>query len=142
MAKSPRAVLHTARLADALLFWPVLALVIWGELQPGVPNLFQDLSDKVLHFGAYFVLGAMAGGAVKRRGAATWAVVGLIVLGAILEVIQAYVGRDMSLLDGLTNAAGAITGASLARFAVEPLRRRWMDELPENDALPSRSVEL
>ena len=143
MTKSPRAILHAARLADALLFWPVLALVIWGELKPGVPHLLQDFSDKVLHFGAYFVLGAMAGGALKRRDGVVWAVLGLIVIGAILEVIQGYVGRETSLLDGLTNAAGAITGATLARFAVEPVRR-WAEQ-PDRigrEPLPSPPAEL
>jgi VanZ family protein len=125
MVKIPRAALHAARLADAVLFWPVLAFVLWGELQPDVIPLLEGTNDKLLHFSAYFVLGAMAGGAIRRRGVVKWAVLGLIGLGALVELVQAYVGRDMSLLDALANAAGSIAGAAFARFVLDPLRRRW-----------------
>ncbi len=125
MKQSPRAFLHTARLADAVLFWPVLAYVLWGELQPDVPPILQGINDKVLHFTAYFILGAMAGGAVKDRGKVKWVVLGLIVVGAAVEILQAYVGRDTSLLDGVTNGAGAMAGALLARYVLDPLRARW-----------------
>ena len=125
MVKSPRAILHAARLADAVLFWPALAFVVWGQLQPESPFALENINDKLLHFSAYFVLGAMAGGAVRRRGAVKWAVLGLIVVGAMVEVLQADVGRDTSVLDGVANGAGAIAGALLARFVLDPLRRRW-----------------
>jgi VanZ family protein len=125
MKQSPRTFLHAARLADAVLFWPVLAYVLWGQLQPDVPLVLQSINDKILHFTAYFVLGAMAGGAVKDRAKVKWAVLGLIVVGAAVEVLQAYVGRETSLLDGVTNGAGAITGALLARYVLDPLRARW-----------------
>jgi VanZ family protein len=78
-----------------------------------------------LHFSAYFVLGSMAGGAVRRRGAVKWAVLGLIVVGALVEILQSYVGRESSVLDGVANGVGAIAGALLARFVLDPLRRRW-----------------
>jgi len=125
MKQSPRAFLHAARLADAVLFWPLLAYVLWGQLQPDVPPVLQGINDKVLHFTAYFILGAMAGGAVKDRSKVKWAVLGLIAVGAAVEILQAYVGRETSLFDGLTNGAGAITGALLARYVLDPLRARW-----------------
>ena len=125
MRKPPRPVLHAARLADAVLFWPVLAFVLWGQLQAEGPNVLPEINDKLLHFGAYFVLGAMAGGAVRTRGQVKWAVLGLIAVGAAIELLQAYVGRETSLLDGLANGAGAIAGALLARFVLDPLRERW-----------------
>jgi len=125
MKKSPRAFLHAARLADAVLFWPLLAYVLWGQLQPDVPPVLQSINDKLLHFTAYFILGAMAGGAVKDRGKVKWVVIGLILVGAAVEILQAYVGRETSLLDGLTNGAGAIAGALLARYVLDPLRERW-----------------
>jgi VanZ family protein len=123
--KLPRPLLHAARLADAVLFWPVLALVVWGQLRPDVPGQIAEVGDKLLHFSAYFVLGAMAGGAIRRGGQVKWAVLGLILLGAALELFQASVGRETSFLDGVANAAGAIAGAGLARFVLDPLRRRW-----------------
>jgi VanZ family protein len=125
MVKSPRAILHAARLADAALFWPALAYVLWGQLQPDLPQILEGINDKLLHFSAYFVLGAMAGGAVRRPGAVKWAVLGLIVVGAVIEFIQGYVGRETSVLDGVANGTGAIAGALLARFILDPLRRRW-----------------
>ena len=125
MAKPPRALLHVARLADAVLFWPVFAYVLWGQLQPSVPQPLEGLDDKLLHFAAYFVLGAMAAGAIKRPSLVKWAVIGLILVGAAIEVIQGYVGRETSVLDGLANGAGAIAGVGLARLVLDPLRRRW-----------------
>ena len=125
MKKSPRQFLHAARLTDAVLFWPVLAYVLWGELQPDLPGYLQEINDKVLHFSAYFVLGAMAGGAIRRRGRVKWAVLGLILVGAAIELVQAFVGRDTSFLDGVANGAGVIAGALLARFVLDPLRARW-----------------
>jgi VanZ family protein len=125
MKKPPRPVLHAARLADAFLFWPVLALVIWGELRPDLPDALHEINDKLLHFGAYFVLGAMAGGAVKRRGRVKWVILGLILVGAGMELLQAYVGRDASVFDEVANSVGAIGGALLARFVLDPLRERW-----------------
>jgi len=121
--------LHVARIADAILFWPALALVIWGELSSSSEGLlfryFGAINDKVLHFLSYFLLGAMVGAALKSRRPVIWAVVGLICLGGLLEIVQSYVGRDMSFWDEMTNAAGAIGGAVIARIVVEPLRRRW-----------------
>ena len=125
MAKPPRPLLHAARIADAVLFWPVLAFVLWSQLQPDVPSALQGINDKLLHFAAYFVLGAMAGGAIRTRGKVKWAVLGLILVGAAIELIQAYVGRETSLFDGIANGAGAIAGALLARFVLDPLRSRW-----------------
>jgi VanZ family protein len=125
MKKPPRPVLHAARLVDAVLFWPVLAFVLWGQLQPNVPGVLYEINDKLLHFGAYFVLGAMAGGAIRKRGRVKWAIFGLIVVGAAIELLQAQVGRETSLLDGVANGAGAISGALLARFVLDPLRARW-----------------
>jgi VanZ family protein len=124
MKESPRAFLHSVRLADAVLFWPILALVLWGQLQPNMPTALQGINDKFLHFSAYFILGAMAGGAIKQRGWVKWAVLGLIVLGAIVEFIQGFVGRTPSLLDGITNGAGALVGALVARLVVDFLRIR------------------
>jgi VanZ family protein len=52
-------------------------------------------------------------------------ILGLITFGSVIEVIQAFVGRDPSLLDAITNAGGAIAGALLARFVLDALRVRW-----------------
>ena len=126
MVKPPRAILHAARLADAVLFWPVLAYVLWGQLQPDVPRcrsrgstISSCISRLISSSARWRAAPSGSAGAVK------WAVLGLIVVGAAIEIIQAYVGRETSVLDGVANGAGAIAGALLARFVLDPLRRRW-----------------
>jgi VanZ family protein len=124
--KLSRPFLHTARIAVAVLFWPVLAFVIWGEvLAPeGVP-VIQDINDKVLHLNAYFILAAMAAATVKQRRTAVAAGLGLILLGGMLEIVQGAVGRDMSIYDEYANTGGVILGGTLARIVIEPLLRRF-----------------
>ena len=62
------AILHGVRLANTVLFWPVLAFVVRESYGPEVPRALHAINDKVLHFSAYFILGAMAGGAIRQRG--------------------------------------------------------------------------
>jgi VanZ family protein len=126
--KLPRPLLHAARIADEILFYPTLGLVIWGELtgtEPHVLDLLGEVNDKVLHFIAYFGLAAMAATGFKSRRAVLVASLGLIVLGAVLEIVQGFTGRDMSFYDELANTAGVIAGAVSARAAIERLRSRF-----------------
>jgi VanZ family protein len=124
----PRPLFHLARLADAVLFWPALTFVVWGELVApegrGLLNFLARINDKALHFIAYFILAAMAGAAFRDRRPVFTAVLALIVLGGALETLQGFVGRDSSAYDALANTVGAVTGGLLARTVVEPLRRR------------------
>ncbi len=92
------------------LFWPAIALVAWGELTPHVIDLEAHTWDKALHFIAYFGLAGLATVALDARKLATWAVLGLVVLGGALEILQAYTGRDPSLYDEIANTLGAIAG--------------------------------
>src|SRR5262249_50319849 len=99
---------------------------VWGEIfAPEGQGLLARINDKLLHFLAYFLLAAMASMAVKRRGSARLAVLGIILLGGALEIVQGYVGRDMSVYDELANTAGAIPGGIIARLIIEPLRRQY-----------------
>jgi VanZ family protein len=120
--KLPHRFLHAARLADGMLFWPLLAYVIWGELTPHIPDYLGHVNDKLMHFMAYFLLAGMATLALKTRPPAV-AVIGLVVLGGVLEILQGFVGRDMSFYDELANALGAIAGGLAGRGAVQRLRR-------------------
>jgi VanZ family protein len=125
--KRPRPLLHAARIADEILFYPALGLVIWGELTPTEPHFldfFGELNDKALHFIAYFGLAAMAAAGFKNRRPVLLASLGLIVLGGVLEIVQGFTGRDMSFYDELANIVGVITGAALARAIIERLRSR------------------
>lgn len=120
----PRPWLHAARIVDLVLFYPALAVVIWGELAGSEPQLIAGSNDKLLHFIAYFGLAAIAAAGFRRRSAVALACLGLIVLGGVLEIIQGFVGRDMSLLDEAANTLGVVVGGFGVRIIVEALRRR------------------
>lgn len=100
-----------SRRAAFWLFWPALALVIWGELTPHPPHLEVEISDKLLHFLAYFGLSAIASAALRQRRMIVLAVLGLVVLGGALEIAQSFTGRDAEWLDEAANTLGAVTGA-------------------------------
>ncbi len=95
------------------LLWPAAAIVIWGELAP--PPALPDLRlwDKLEHFTAYFGLALMSVlGWSGRR--ALRILLAVILLGGVLEILQAYVGRDTEWADMLANTLGALTGTLLA----------------------------
>ena len=96
-----RRVLHGLRLADAWVFWPALAMVLWGELSPA--PLLPEENDKLLHFIAYFGLSWLGLAACRSRRNAFFAGLFLAIVGGLVEVAQGYIGRDMSLYDELTN---------------------------------------
>ena len=123
-----RPLLHRLRIADQILFYPALLLVIWGELGASVePPGFDwlgDLRDKGMHFTAYFGLAAMAAAGLKRRQTVIYAAFGLVIMGGVLEILQGYMGRDMSAADELANTLGVVIGAAVARGIIERLRKR------------------
>lgn len=128
MIKPTRRFLHRIRVLDAVLFWPALAVVTWGQLTPAsLPEGVQP-GDKILHFIAYFGLAAMAAAAFKGRRPVAWAVLALIGLGGVLELVQGLIGRDASMLDEIANALGAATGGIVGRAVTEPLRRRFAED--------------
>lgn len=101
--------------------WVVLAvyglLLVVGTHLPGdaVPGPIMA-SDKVIHFGAYMVLGALVAICVTPRGgrlaittaAILWTLV--IGFGALDELSQPLFGRSCDLFDWLADAAGAAIG--------------------------------
>ncbi len=129
--KLSRPVLHRMRLTDAVVFWPAALLVVWGSLAPLPPLQVPPDSDKLFHFIVYFVLAAIGVAAFRARRPAFLAALGLIVLGGMLEILQGFVGRQTSFADQLANTLGVLAGGTLARLAVEWLRRRF----PERQAL-------
>ncbi len=80
---------------------------------PGVPG---DGWDKLMHFGAFAVLGALA--AIVLRTASVsptkkWilcAWLTIVVYAALDEWTQSFVGRDASVFDWLADAAGGTCG--------------------------------
>lgn len=112
-----------------VLFWPSLGLVIWASLvvftKPLINFSFQDL---IAHFVAYGGLAGMAAMALHGRKATIWAVAGLIALGALLEIMQSFTGRETEFADAVANSAGAICGGFSGRAIVEPLYRRYVSK--------------
>jgi VanZ family protein len=96
----------------ALLFLPAWAGVVGGELGPssGAPHFW----DKAVHFTAYFILSILAVTAVSSAKRVIGVILALIAMGAVLEVIQGAIGRDMSVMDELANGLGVLLGALLA----------------------------
>jgi hypothetical protein len=126
-----RASLHHARTCVAVLFWPFLALVIWASLIVFTPpiDLGVSFQDLIAHFVAYAGLAGMAAMVLHGRRATIWAVAGLIALGASLEILQSFTGRETELFDAVANSAGAICGGFSGRAIVESLYRRYVSKL-------------
>ncbi len=123
-----RNVLHSLRICVAFLFWPALGLVIWGSLaaiSDPILGLGMSFEDLIVHFTAYGGLAGMAAIALKDRRRLVPALLGLVVLGGVVEIAQFYAGRDMSWADALANACGVASGGTLARAIVERLRHRY-----------------
>ena len=99
------------RVLSLWLFWPSVALIAWGELTPLPPHLSGLLSwDKADHFIAYFGLASMATLILGLRPRLAWAILGVILLSGVLEILQAFAGRDAEVLDFVANSLGAMTG--------------------------------
>jgi len=124
--------LDTAARAAAILFLPAWAGVIGGELGPATKALF-GVSDKTMHFSAYFILALLATVIFRAGWRALAAVAGLIVMGGVLEIIQGMVGRDMDILDEFANARGAICGGVLGWLFLAALTGRILVDRRQPD---------
>ncbi len=95
------------------LFWPGVALIVWGELTPHAPDLSSILGwDKFQHFIAYFGLASMATVVIGLRRRLVLAILGVILLGGLLEILQAFTGRDPEVMDFVANCLGALAGTT------------------------------
>ncbi|MBV9063841.1 MAG: VanZ family protein [Alphaproteobacteria bacterium] len=103
------------------IFFPALAVVVWGELKPSAHGPENGL-DKVFHFTAYFGLAGIATVALGERRLAIKAAAGLALFGGILEIVQSFVGRDAEWGDQAANAAGVCAGVIAAWQTVRAVR--------------------
>ena len=98
-------------------FFVLTALVIWLSVKapgegPGLP-----IWDKLQHFMAYAALGFTGFLGFPGRKPTIALALGLVLLGAALEVAQFYVpARDMSLGDGVADLLGVIFGIGVAHW--------------------------
>jgi VanZ family protein len=116
------------RRAGAWLFWPALAVVVWGELTPHPPRAAALLWDKAEHFIAYFGLTLLASLAWGLRRSLVWVFAGMVALGGALEIIQSFVGRDAEWGDFFANDLGALAGLCVAILYLLIPRRRLVAE--------------
>jgi VanZ family protein len=100
--------------AALYLFWPGLALIVWGELTPRMPAWTEHFWDKSLHFIAYFGLASMATVVLGVKRRTLWCLFGLAALGAMLEVLQGFTGRDPAVFDEIVNCIGITAGFLVA----------------------------
>jgi VanZ family protein len=115
---SRESVLNFLRKVSLWMFWPAVAVIVWGELTPSLPLALDHIWDKAEHFIAYFGLAAMATFALGLGRKLVLAIFGVLLLGAVLEVVQRYIGRDASLLDMVANTLGVMAGLCLAAVTV------------------------
>jgi len=92
------------------LFWPAIALVVWGELSKEPAAVENLVWDKALHFTAYFGLSGMICLVLKNWRRTLVAAISLILFGGALEIIQGFTGRDPSFYDELANTIGVLAG--------------------------------
>ena len=86
-------------------------LVILVSLLPGSGASYGQ-TDKVGHFLAYAGMAILAALSFEGRIPRLAALLGAVLLGALLEWGQSFIpGRDMSLLDGIANGLGVLVGA-------------------------------
>jgi hypothetical protein len=70
------------------LFWPGLALIVWGELTPHPPDLGAVFGwDKLEHFTAYFGLASMATMVIGVKPRLPPAILDIILPGGLLELL-------------------------------------------------------
>ena len=101
------------KIALVILIIGVL-VVVWLSLAPG-DTIDTGLSDKLGHLVAYAALAACSTQAFEHGRTKLTSYAGLIVLGSVLEGLQAYVpGRYPSVADGIANAAGIMVGVFLS----------------------------
>jgi VanZ family protein len=88
----------------------VLMVVLVSLLPSGGISLWHI--DKVGHYLAYAGMALLAFLTFKSRVGRVGALIFAVGLGAVLEWAQSFVpGRDMSVVDGIANTLGVITGA-------------------------------
>jgi VanZ family protein len=104
------------RWAWALTALIALALCI-TTLSPGMPAVGPPNSDKWQHFAGFALLALPLGYARPRWG---WQIIfGVLAFGAMIEVIQPFVGRGAEWAD----LAADVAGAAVAVLAMRLLRR-------------------
>jgi VanZ family protein len=96
--------------------WTFIALVVYGSLQaPDRADIPFLVSDKLVHFGAYWLMTLWFAGVLHRRRY-PWLALGLLALGGGIELLQGAMGfgRDADWRDMVANTLGIFTALGVA----------------------------
>ncbi len=110
---------HILTIITLVLYWP--GIFILTHIPIPVPPLFEvHVSDKALHFLAYFVLVFLLWFAINpnakvswRKPAAWWILFVVVWYGVFDEWLQGYVGRDPDAIDFFADLAGSVAALIL-----------------------------
>lgn len=116
----------TPHIIFRLLFVGCTLLIIFASLVPVSPDISIQNADKAGHYLAYASLALLACLAFPARNEQILALVFVLGLGFLLEGIQSTLPtREMSLLDGLANSLGVLSGVILYHVQGGALRK-WL----------------
>ena len=104
------AFLYISRTATALIALTILALTLLPAVTMSTTTWLTQV-DKLYHIMAFAAL--LLPATLFDRGTVRWMVVGGLILGAAVEVIQPSVGRDADVVDFLADATGLVFGLGL-----------------------------
>lgn len=109
------------------LFWLAVAVVWAGCLLPSPDVALPQGSDKLEHALAYFLLAASGVQLWRGWRALAWLALGLLTMGAAIEVAQATLtaSRQADGVDLLADAVGIVAGIALALTPMRDLLLRW-----------------
>lgn len=95
--------------------------MLWGSMIfffsiLGPPPIAKQTTDLVLHFSAYLLLAFIAIHAFKQKMRTRLIVLAIVCYGVVIEVLQHFVGRSMSVYDASANIIGAITAVAIIQI--------------------------
>lgn len=95
----------------------LVALTVWGSLTPGSEMPQPGISDKVIHFTAYWILAIIPAWQFEPARFGFWSGLSMMILGVVLEFGQGYVPqRSFEVEDMIANTAGVILGLGLGTW--------------------------
>ncbi len=110
---------HLLTIITLVLYWPGIFILTHIPV-PASPLFEVHVSDKILHFLAYFILVFLLWFAINpnakvswRRPAAWWILFVVVWYGVFDEWLQEYVGRDPDIMDFLADLSGSVAALIL-----------------------------
>lgn len=110
---------HILTIIALVLYWPGIFVLTHIPL-PALPLFEVRVSDKVLHFLAYFVLVFLLWFAINpnakvswRKPAAWWILFVVVWYGTFDEWLQGYVNRNPDVMDFIADLSGSVTALIL-----------------------------